>query len=102
LFNNFQNAPIFAATIPIAIAAQIIRTHNFGILIGSLEIAGEITNPVNTPVITIRPARNFLSEVEITVEYYFLVSNLEAFQGISVGQSQKPGSPFEGPGFCSA
>jgi hypothetical protein len=33
---------------------------------GSLEIAGEITNPVKTPVKIIRLARNFFSDAEIT------------------------------------
>ncbi len=84
------------------IDAQTIRTHNFGILIGSLDMAGEITNPVNTPVKIIRPARNFFSDAEITTEYYFLRLNLLAFQPAVVRQSQKPGSPFEGPGFRSA
>jgi hypothetical protein len=83
LFNNFQNDPILAVTIPITIAAQIIRTDSLGILMGSLDTDGEITNPVNTPVEIIKPARNFLSDVEITTEYYFLRLNLEAFQRIT-------------------
>ena len=51
--------------------AQTISAQIFGILIGSFDTAGEITNPVKTPVNTINPDRNLFSVSEITVKYYF-------------------------------